>query len=274
MPKVRDEDKDKSTSRDGVTVAFRLAPIEDRALKALIAMEQAEIDARGAPYRASAASVLRTLLRAKAVVVGVWDTGRPVSPAPPAVSAPVLSADTVREQVLSTLKALHAEKDTHDILTIPQLKAALPNIPGDRINATLLELEGTRDVFLKIAGDPTTVSNPEQGFRVKDRGLVYFIFLEDSRQRTIFEVANPEKSAPTPTPPAPKKATKKELSDDDLIDLIKQAQSAGVSLAEIGRHLGYESNAGSTIGRWVSGKQKISVEKRPDLLAYLKEKGL
>ena len=294
MAKQKVEDRDLVTSREGTTVAFRLAPIEDRALKALVGIEQAELDARGSIYRASAASVLRTLLRASAVAKGVWEPS-----SAPAVAAPAAMTDNelnatlasaraalppahprhpaqVRAQVLAALTAITATRDGHHkLIDLPTLKAELSGLPSQEINEALKLLEEDRLVTLNIANDPTAVEHPEQGYHVADRGLIYFATLPEPKQKELFPAAIVQKSAPAPTPSAPKRTAKKEFSDDELIGLINQGKDArAFTYAELGAHLGYVSNPGSTIGRIVAGKQKIPVDKRAQLTAYLKEKGL
>lgn len=270
MAKRKVEDRDSVTSRDGVTVAIRLSPREDKALKALVELEQAEIDARGSPYRASAASVLRTLLRAKAVAAGIWES------APVAPPVPVPSPDVVRAQVLSTLKAIDATRDGHHkLIGLPCLKDALPGLSGAAINAALLELESTREIDLKIANDPTIPDRPELGFRIPDRGLIYFAHVppagHDPRQRTIFDAVNDEKTAPAPTPQAQKTTPKRAITSDEGVAWLRKAVGAGAQGKELGSRLGMKD--GVMVSRWLKGTHmsEASLSKLEAILPQLRK---
>jgi hypothetical protein len=75
-------------------------------------------------------------------------------------------------QVVATVKAL--SPSYRRLVPIPVIRHQFPGVSEKALTRVLLSLEQNRTVDLKIANDPTGVSEPEAGIRVDDRGLVYF----------------------------------------------------------------------------------------------------
>ena len=323
MPKPKVEDRNSVTDKDGFVVAVRLPPNEVAALNALKDLEQAQVTARGAPYKVGYATIFRMLLRAAAIEKGVWEAssapaaGRvdndeqikaairaaiktsretPETPAAdPMMTTEEMKAcfsraraalppdhprhpAQVRAQVLTALTAISAGRDSHHkLIDLPTLKDALSGILSDDINEALLALQESREIDLKAANDPSELSqvpHPERGFVVPDRGLIYFAIVPEPKQPSLFGMT------PAPSSPAPKTTPKSELSAQDAVDLLKQLRDAGfVTYAQIGEELGYlNDNPGSNVGKWASGKLKVSPDKLPKLreivLRIKQEQGL
>lgn len=253
------------------TLTIRITSPERRALDELCARRAAELEGTGAVI--TAAGLVRALIvrEAKSVLGGI-PAQAPAKPAP--------THDEIRAMVLDTIKAIDtARPDLRHLVTLPFIKDALPGIPSDAVNEALKSLEEDRTIDLKIQNDPTKAEHPEQGFRVADRGLIYFAVLPDARQRTIFDVVDAEKSAPTPSPQATDSAAKParrakptapKLSFVGRLKLVQEKELK--SFRQIGIELGMKD--GSAVGKWVEGTRNIPANYETQLDAILTRLGV
>jgi uncharacterized coiled-coil protein SlyX len=61
------------------------------------------------------------------------------------------------------------------LVPLPELRAAMPQVPRPDLDAALRELDRMRELELKVANDRSLVDDPAGGLEAPGRGLLYYV---------------------------------------------------------------------------------------------------
>jgi hypothetical protein len=227
---------------------MRLTPIEHKALDAMVAKQQAELDAMGVAARVSGAGILRALLKREAMAKGCWPNEQPVVAAPP---APKHDTEADLAAVLAAARANINRSNGFAYIPATMRACVTSGITIERAHSALL-LAADRKV-LELRPDRLTSDEDHRLCPPAPDGHAGFAWAR-------FIDANI--STPAPTPSA-------QIDPDALRRRIKKANKAGHSYASIADAAGI--NRGTFSG--FTGGRPLGADKVAELDATLRSLG-